>query len=86
MSSLNPPPQQLPDFEDPQQRVFFEQSKDALRLIFERMINPNGFTIVTRTPASASDFGKKGMIATDTNYVYVCTADNTWKRVSISTW
>jgi hypothetical protein len=39
-----------------------------------------------RTPSSASDTGTAGEIVTDGNYIYVCTADNTWKRSAISTW
>jgi hypothetical protein len=40
----------------------------------------------SKTPSSASDTGTKGQIAYDDNYIYVCTATNTWKRVAISTW
>lgn len=40
----------------------------------------------THTPSSASDTGTQGTIAWDANYIYVCTATNTWKRVAISTW
>ena len=40
----------------------------------------------SRTPASASDTGNTGEICWDADYVYVCTATNTWKRASISTW
>jgi hypothetical protein len=39
-----------------------------------------------KTPASATATGTKGDIVHDTNYIYVCTAANTWKRVLISTW
>ena len=39
-----------------------------------------------KTPASAGATGVKGDIAHDTNYIYVCTATNTWKRVAIATW
>lgn len=43
----------------------------------------------TTTVGAAGD--KKGMIAFDSNYIYICTADytgsaNVWKRVAISTW
>ena len=38
------------------------------------------------TPASSSDTGVIGQIAWDTNYIYVCTATNTWKRAGLSTW
>lgn len=40
----------------------------------------------TTAPGSASATGTAGQIATDTGYVYVCTATNTWKRVAVSTW
>ena len=38
------------------------------------------------TPASASATGTAGTITWDSNYIYVCTATNTWKRVAIATW
>ena len=41
---------------------------------------------VTKTPSSASDTGTTGDIAWDSNYIYVCVATNTWKRVAIATW
>jgi hypothetical protein len=40
----------------------------------------------SNVPSSASDTGTAGDIAIDANYIYVCTAANTWKRVAISTW
>lgn len=36
-------------------------------------------------PASASSTGTAGQIAYDSDYFYVCTATNEWKRVAIST-
>lgn len=38
------------------------------------------------TPASAGATGKAGSIVWDADYIYVCTATNTWKRVAIATW
>lgn len=43
----------------------------------------------TTTVGASGD--KKGMLAFDSNYIYICTADytgsaNVWKRVAISTW
>jgi len=38
-----------------------------------------------RTPSSSSDTGIKGEICIDSNYIYVCTAVNTWKRSTLST-
>lgn len=40
----------------------------------------------TLVPASASATGSAGQIAWDADYIYVCTATNTWKRVAIATW
>ncbi len=42
--------------------------------------------IPTLTPASATATGTAGEVAWDANYVYVCVATNTWKRVAIATW
>ena len=39
-----------------------------------------------KTPASASATGTQGTICWDSNYIYVCTATNTWKRAAIATW
>ena len=50
-------------------------------------VNGDRVRIATaKTPASASDTGVAGEICWDANYVYVCTATNTWKRTAISTW
>jgi hypothetical protein len=38
------------------------------------------------TPASATATGTTGDIQRDANYIYVCTATNTWKRAELSTW
>jgi hypothetical protein len=40
----------------------------------------------SKTPASATATGNVGEICWDSNYVYVCTATNTWKRAALSTW
>jgi len=40
----------------------------------------------TSTPASAAAAGDQGQICWDANYIYVCVATNTWKRVAIATW
>lgn len=39
-----------------------------------------------KTPSSASDTGTAGTICYDANFIYICTAANTWKRVAIATW
>jgi hypothetical protein len=40
----------------------------------------------SQTPANASAAGVAGTICWDANYIYVCTAANTWKRTAIATW
>ncbi len=37
-------------------------------------------------PASSGASGTAGDEAYDSNYLYICTATNTWKRVGIATW
>lgn len=37
-------------------------------------------------PASASATGTANDIAWDTDYFYICTATDTWKRVAVATW
>lgn len=61
----------------------------ALDSFFGALIATTGNTIriaTQKTPASASATGTKGDIIHDTNYIYVCTAANTWKRSLLSTW
>ena len=38
------------------------------------------------TPASAAATGVAGTIVWDADYIYICVATNTWKRVAIATW
>lgn len=40
----------------------------------------------SKTPTSATDTGTTGDQCWDADYMYVCTATNTWKRVAIATW
>jgi len=39
-----------------------------------------------RTPASANAAGNAGDICWDANYLYICTATNTWRRIAHATW
>ncbi|MEI6846565.1 MAG: hypothetical protein WCK32_00775 [Chlorobiaceae bacterium] len=39
-----------------------------------------------KTPINATDTGEQGEICWDANYLYICTATNTWKRAAIATW
>lgn len=50
-------------------------------------VNTDSLRVTTaKTPATAAATGTAGQIAWDTNYIYVCVATDTWKRVAISTW
>jgi hypothetical protein len=50
-------------------------------------INSDSFILRTaKTPASASATCTTGMMAWDSDYVYVCIATNTWKRSALTTW
>lgn len=40
----------------------------------------------SKTPASASDTGNAGDICWDANYIYICIASNTWRRIAHSSW
>ena len=42
--------------------------------------------ISNSVPASPSSVGLPGMIRYDSSYIYVCVANNTWKRSTITTW
>jgi hypothetical protein len=50
-------------------------------------INDDHFIVEnSKTPSNASDAGTAGTICWDSNYIYICVATDTWKRVGISTW
>jgi len=50
-------------------------------------VNGDRIRIATaKTPASATATGTTGEVCWDADYVYVCTATNTWKRAAIATW
>jgi len=47
----------------------------------------NGVLILySYPPATATSPGTAGTITWDSDWIYICTATNTWKRVGISTW
>lgn len=56
---------------------------------FQGILDTAGDTLrvrTSRTPASASATGNAGDICWDADYIYVCTATDTWKRTAIATW
>lgn len=60
---------------------------------YSKSINPKpvkatsfSLSSLNTAPSSASDTGTEGEIRFDADYIYVCTATDTWKRVAIATW
>jgi hypothetical protein len=50
-------------------------------------VQGDGIQIATsKTPSSSTDTGQAGQIAWDSNYLYICVATNTWKRVALANW
>ena len=50
-------------------------------------INSNIMRLRTsKTPASGNDIGNTGDMCWDSNYIYVCTSTNNWKRSSLTGW
>jgi hypothetical protein len=41
---------------------------------------------VDTAPSSSTDTGEAGMVAFDADYIYRCTATDTWKRSALATW
>jgi hypothetical protein len=76
--------------------ITFDQIGDACTLQFVSghwyVISNNGCeldsmpAVIVDQPGAANDTGKAGDIAYDPDYLYICVANNTWKRVAISTW
>ena len=62
---------------DENQNLIAEGNLEAKDTITIRNQNP---------PTSATDSGFRGEIRYDSNYIYIAVADNTWKRVLLSTW
>lgn len=60
---------------------------DATNFLFSDTVSmPTAILASPTVPASAGADGTAGQLAWDADYIYVCVAANTWKRVAISTW
>lgn len=54
-----------------------------------RTVNVNIFAanlVTNSAPTDATANGTPGWIRYDSTYIYVCVANNTWKRATLSTW
>ena len=66
-------------------RLLVGTSSDSGGALFQ--VNGDRIRVGTaKTPATSGATGTTGEIAWDADYIYVCTATNTWKRVAIATW
>lgn len=54
--------------------------------ISDNLVAQPPLLLETTIPASASADGQPGEYAWDSNYLYLCTAKNTWRRIAHSTW
>lgn len=66
--------------------VFNKTLQSSNVLLDNLTVNQYNLLSLNTAPSSASDTGYLGQILIDGDYVYVCTATNTWKRVAITTW
>jgi hypothetical protein len=66
-------------------RLLIGASADSGGALFQ--VNGDRIRVGTaKTPATSGATGTTGEIAWDADYIYVCTATNTWKRSAIATW
>jgi hypothetical protein len=57
------------------------------KLEIDNIVAASGLRLSNPTvPASGTDTGTQGDISWDSNYLYVCTSGDTWKRVGITSW
>lgn len=69
--------------------VRFTTDTSQTALLPGRLVPQGGGSLAVpwkSVPASASASGTAGQVAYDSNYLYLCVAADTWKRVSLSTW
>ena len=53
---------------------------------FQNTTFNQGVILNDAAPTSPTDTGIAGEVAVDADYIYVCTATNTWKRVALAAW
>lgn len=71
----------------------FPALKRSSTILQARLADDSGYTTIDAqhrlqgsAPASATAAGTVGDIRYDSDYIYICTATNTWKRAAIATW
>ena len=66
--------------------TIWQDSDNNQVFLFDGASGDTQFAINVGVPASAAATGNQGDMAWDADYIYVCTATDTWKRVAITTW
>ena len=66
-------------------RLEFDGSNFRVAAATPATASANGMFPATGTPASSSAACQTGQVELDSNYLYACTAPNTWKRAAWST-
>jgi hypothetical protein len=67
--------------------IYTDSPQQTLDVAGGLRVQADSIQITTsKTPASSTDSGQAGQIAWDANYLYICVATNTWKRVNLVNW
>lgn len=66
--------------------AYLQAQKDSLYQIWQAVGSVGGIQVTSNPPDSASADGIEGTITWSEDYIYVCTATNTWKRSALTTW
>jgi hypothetical protein len=71
----------------------FPALKRSTTTLQARLADDSGYTTIDAqlraqgtAPAATGSTGTAGDIRYDADYIYICTATNTWKRAALSTW
>ena len=63
-----------------------EQVGEHVDREFEKIERSMSSLITNKTVPTSTSSGIRGEVCWDTNFIYVCTAENTWKRTALATW
>ena len=68
--------------------LFFAETATTIKYHWDKdgVVKIASVIVDTQTPSSASDTGVAGTMTWDADFIYICTATDTWERVAIATW
>lgn len=60
----------------------------GINILYDSVLDTLTFRLKleNKTPSSSSDSGSVGEVCYDSSYLYVCVAQNSWKRISLGNW